>query len=97
MGVYVRVVFAGVAAVSLGMLTAAGAHAGCTLNEDVGAVRRSINSISRCNRHQLRKVGVPCKLHTAPACAGSLVDGRTLRREVVGLHRPAPRWIELGS
>ena len=38
MGAYVRVMCAGVAAVSLGLFAAAGAHAGCTLNEDVGAV-----------------------------------------------------------
>src|SRR5262245_14953271 len=74
MNSYVRVMRAGVAAVSLGLFAAADAHAGCTLNEDVGAVRRSINSISRCNDRQLRKTGVTCKLHAAPTCSGSLVD-----------------------
>jgi len=65
MGAYLRVMCAGVAAVSLGLYAAAGAYAGCTLNEDVGAVRHNINSISRCNCHRLRRIGVTCKLHTA--------------------------------
>ena len=53
----------------------AAVSAGCTLNEEASAVKKSITREVRCNDKRFRKgPTAECSLSAPPACAGSLVD-----------------------